>query len=87
MSKLNSNKLEFVYICKVQTFLQLTFIITHYFIRHKTLPIITHKFVTYILYTHMLTTEEEWKNVADDFQSKWNFPNCGGVVDSNHYQL
>ena len=26
----------------------------------------------------------EWKNVSDQFQSMWNFPNCVGAIDGKH---
>ncbi|XP_050295245.1 uncharacterized protein LOC126735303 [Anthonomus grandis grandis] len=32
-------------------------------------------------------TTAEWKNIALDFQEKWNFPHCLGAVDGKHVQI
>lgn len=32
-------------------------------------------------------TEGEWINVADDFEKKWNFPNCIGALDGKHITM
>lgn len=29
-------------------------------------------------------TPSEWKSVADNFEKKWNFPNCCGSLDGKH---
>ena len=29
-------------------------------------------------------TEEEWTEIADQFESKWNFENCLGAIDGKH---
>ncbi|KAJ8895963.1 hypothetical protein PR048_001304, partial [Dryococelus australis] len=33
------------------------------------------------------TTEEEWENVAREFEHRWNFPNCIGAVDGKHVAI
>ncbi|KAI8432781.1 hypothetical protein MSG28_013740 [Choristoneura fumiferana] len=30
------------------------------------------------------STEEEWLSIAQEFNEKWNFPNCIGAVDGKH---
>lgn len=32
-------------------------------------------------------TREDWRNVADGFYEKWNFPNCIGAVDGKHIRI
>ena len=29
-------------------------------------------------------TEEGWKKIADDFETRWNFPHAVGALDGNH---
>ncbi|XP_072011049.1 putative nuclease HARBI1 [Engystomops pustulosus] len=29
----------------------------------------------------------EWRNVADDFETLWQFPNCGGALDGKHIRI
>lgn len=29
-------------------------------------------------------SEEQWKTIADEFLSRWNFPNCCAAVDGKH---
>lgn len=33
------------------------------------------------------TSEEEWKNIAKNFQKYWNFPRCCGAIDGKHIQI
>lgn len=33
------------------------------------------------------STEQEWRDVADGFQSRWQFPNCIGAIDGKHVLL
>ena len=35
-------------------------------------------------YLNLPTNEGEWKTVADEFERKWNFPNCLGAMDGKH---
>ena len=31
--------------------------------------------------------QEDWLQIADDFQEKWQFPNCIGALDGKHINL
>ena len=33
------------------------------------------------------STPQEWQSVALDFQTRWNFPNCGGAIDGKHVRI
>ena len=35
-------------------------------------------------YVKCPSSPEEWKSVADDFYTRWNFPHCLGAVDGKH---
>lgn len=32
-------------------------------------------------------SREEWKQIAQDFERKWNFPHCLGAVDGKHVRI
>ena len=32
-------------------------------------------------------TTSDWKKIADDFENKWNFPNCLGAIDGKHIMI
>ena len=32
-------------------------------------------------------TEEEWIRISEEFEEKWNFPNCLGALDGKHIQI
>ena len=36
------------------------------------------------VYLKVPTTTEEWIKITDEFQKKWNFPNCVGAIDGKH---
>ena len=33
------------------------------------------------------TTEDEWRQIAHDFESKWNFDHCVGAIDGKHVAM
>ncbi|XP_073485058.1 LOW QUALITY PROTEIN: uncharacterized protein [Aquarana catesbeiana] len=38
-------------------------------------------------YLKLLSSVEEWKSTAKQFQDYWNFPNCGGAIDGKHVRI
>lgn len=32
-------------------------------------------------------TKEEWKGIADEFMSDWQFPHCLGAIDGRHMRI
>ena len=34
-----------------------------------------------------LPTEEQWKYITDDFNTKWNIPNCLGAINGKHVNI
>jgi hypothetical protein len=30
---------------------------------------------------------EMWRQIADDFYSMWQFPNCIGAIDGKHFEI
>nr|CAH7732533.1 unnamed protein product [Callosobruchus chinensis] len=35
----------------------------------------------------MPSSKEEWKRVAEGFNSRWQIPNCGGAIDGKHIRI
>nr|XP_022911495.1 protein ANTAGONIST OF LIKE HETEROCHROMATIN PROTEIN 1-like [Onthophagus taurus] len=38
-------------------------------------------------YIQMPRNEEAWKEIASNFNSRWNFPNCLGAIDGKHVAI
>ncbi|XP_026481681.1 uncharacterized protein LOC113388523 [Ctenocephalides felis] len=38
-------------------------------------------------YMKFPTTTAEWKKIAEDFDTRWQFPNCGGAMDGKHIRI
>jgi hypothetical protein len=54
----------------------------------------TEKVRICIYYTNLLffffqfpRTEEKWKQIASNFEKRWNFPYCLGAVDGKHIEI
>lgn len=41
----------------------------------------------YNLFHQFPKCEEEWRLISNDFEEKWNFPNCLGAVDGKHVRI
>lgn len=39
------------------------------------------------MYLQTPTTHKEWKDVANKFFTRWNFPNCLGAIDGKHIEI
>lgn len=39
------------------------------------------------LYLRCPNEESEWLQIANDFNSLWNFPNCLGAIDGKHIRI
>lgn len=39
------------------------------------------------VYLHMPENENEWRQVAQQFQERWNFPHCLGSIDGKHFHI
>ena len=35
-------------------------------------------------YLKVPSSEDEWRKIAEEFEEKWNFPNCVGAIDGKH---
>ena len=38
-------------------------------------------------YIKIPSTSEDWLKISETFQSRWNFPDCLGVIDRKHIQI
>ncbi|XP_011292455.2 uncharacterized protein LOC131803498 [Musca domestica] len=38
-------------------------------------------------YIKMPTNEDEWKDIANEFENQWNFINCIGAIDGKHVHI
>ena len=54
-----------------------------------TIAEVTEAMVRYLGKEHIKTPSnfEEWLKISEAFQSKWNFPNCLGIIDGKHIQI
>ena len=35
----------------------------------------------------MPSSKDDWKSIAEGFQSRWQIPNCGGAIDGKHIRI
>ena len=38
-------------------------------------------------YLKVPSTEHEWREIAKDFEDRWNFPHCLGATDGKHINM
>ena len=38
-------------------------------------------------YMNASETTLDWRNIAEKFEGRWNFPNCIGTIDGKHVQI
>ncbi|KAJ8720803.1 hypothetical protein PYW08_006268 [Mythimna loreyi] len=38
-------------------------------------------------YLKFPSSAEEWKQIAEEFQNKWQYPNCVGAMDGKHIRI
>ena len=39
------------------------------------------------IYLKCPTNVHEWRNIADDYEKIWDFPNCLGSIDGKHIRI
>lgn len=39
------------------------------------------------IYLRLPTTPDEWRQIADGYWQRWNFPNCVGSIDGKHFRI
>jgi len=42
---------------------------------------------TACVFLQLPMTEKQWKTVAEEFATDWNFPHCIGALDGKHVQI